>query len=197
MTDFYSTLALDEELPAVAGEQPRFYIVSRRKMAILYLATLGMYGIYWYYKNWACYNKHCPDAAQAGNGVWPIPRAIFSVFFTHDLFEKIKHHGRRSPLVAAWEHRSQATMLVILTLACNLLDRLSMREIGSPTTDILALLILLPILYTKLQAQEMINASCGDPTGETNASFSGANYAWTIIGSLWWGLILIGMRLPE
>lgn len=195
MTDFYSAGSIPEPLPLVADASARFYVVSRRKLAILYLATLGIYGLYWFYQNWARYNRHCPDAKQAGNGIWPIPRAIFSVFFTHDLFAKIHHHGRGSPFVAGWDHRPQATILVVLTLVSNGLNRLSMKEVGSPYTDILSLVLLLPLLNSLMQVQEMINASCRDPEGKTNAALGAANYAWIIGGALFWVLVIIGLLL--
>ncbi|MFC5458340.1 hypothetical protein [Massilia niabensis] len=196
MTDFHHAATLDEIDAIALEEEPLFYVVSKRKFVLLYLATLGMYGAYWFYKNWARYNKISPHASKAGNGVWPLPRAVFAVFFVHSLFAKIKAYGSVKLEVGAWQDRSHATVLVVLLLLSNGLDRAANKSLGSPTTDILALLILLPLAHQLLQAQEMINISCGDPQGSGNAAFSTANYAWMIAGGLLWCLILLSIVYP-
>ncbi len=55
----------------------RYFIVSRPKLAVLYLATLGLYLIYWFYGNW----RNFRDAT--GQKLWPVPRSIFYILFTH------------------------------------------------------------------------------------------------------------------
>ena len=38
-------------VPAVPGNAD-FYVVSLRKFYLLYIATLGGYVVYWFYRNW-------------------------------------------------------------------------------------------------------------------------------------------------
>lgn len=197
MTDFHYPASVDELDAPVADAAPRFYVVSPSKLTILYLATLGIYGLYWFYKHWANYNRNCPDAAPAGNRIWPVARALFSVFFTHDLLGKIKHHGRRHPEVANWSERPLATQMVILAIVSSMLNRASYRSIGSPLTDILSLLVLLPLLYQMLQVQRMVNLGCGDPEGRSNDAFTTANIVWTVLGGLFWCLVIAGLFLPD
>lgn len=123
-------------------------------------------------------------------------RAIFSFFFVHSLFRKIKLHGSGEPQVAAWSSGWHATLLVVLLIVSNALDRAAARNLGSPVTDILALLILAPLLYPFLHAQKMINISCNDPAGATNSQFTPANFAWIAFGSIVWCLVLLGMTMP-
>lgn len=197
MTDInYVSTAADAEA-AAGGDNALFYVVSTRKFLVLYLLTFGLYGVYWFYQNWARYNRNSPYAARAGNKLWPLPRAIFSVFFTHDLFRKIKTNAGLDPKVGAWSQKSDATFLVVLLLVSNMLDRAANKSLGSPVTDILSLLILLPLAHYLTRAQEMINICCRDPQGRTNAAFTAANYAWMVVGALLWVVVLIGLMLPE
>jgi hypothetical protein len=176
---------------------PTFYVVSRKKLAILYMATLGLYGVYWFYKNWSNYKHRTSDNSDFDRSIWPVARGIFSIFFTHALFREVKAYGRDKAKVAEWVNESQATMLVLLMFVANVLDRLSFRSVGSPYSDLASLVILIPVLSQLLGAQDMINTSCGDPDGTSNSRFTKANYAWIVVGLLIWVMAIVGMFLPN
>lgn len=174
-----------------------FYVVGRKKLAILFLATLGLYGFYWFYKNWSNYKHYISNDFNPDRSVWPAPRALFSVFFTHALFREVKAYGHDKAEVAGWNNGSQATKLVLIMILSSVLDRLSRKSIGSPYTDIASLVILAPWLAQLLDVQQMINISCGDRAGESNVRFTKANYAWITLGVIFWILIGIGLFLPD
>jgi hypothetical protein len=165
---------------ASSGQKPDFYVVSQKKFFILYIGTLGIYAIYWFYKNWKLYK----DAT--GSQLWPIPRAIFAVFFVHNLFGLIKEKITNKHGSFQWNHRSNATAVVVLIIISNLLDRLTMESVGSPYVDFLSLGILLPLAFSLYQAQAAINYSCDDPEGITNKKMTGMNYFWLAIGASLW-----------
>jgi hypothetical protein len=195
MTDFSNAITLEDIDTGVTDNPSMFYVVSQRKLVVLYILTLGMYGVYWFYQNWARYNRNAPTAQRAGNAIWALPRALFSVFFVHDLFAKVKAHGILNNEVGVWSTKPHATMMVMLLLVSNMLDRAANKDLGSPITDVLSLLILFPLAHQFALAQNMVNISCGDPHAEGNKKFTGANYAWIIFGSLAWLLILWTMLL--
>lgn len=180
------------DVPADADRAPAFYVVSPRKFTILYLATFSLYAIYWFYKNWANY-RDWRQATPADASIWPVPRAIFSIFFIHSLFRKVKHVGQHSAVVQAWGNTVHAWLLVAFMLVSSVLDRLSSKGIGSPITDIGSLVMLVPMLFAFLPAQRMINQACKDPGGTGNNQFSGANIAWVVLGCIMWLLALFGL----
>lgn len=196
MTDTHYVSTETDVEAAASDDGALFYVVSVRKFLVLYLFTFGLYGVYWFYQNWARYNRNSPYAARAGNKLWPLPRAVFSVFFIHDLFRKVKANAGLDPKVGAWSGKWEANFLVVLLLVSNMLDRAANKSLGSPVTDVLSLLILLPLAYHFTRAQEMINICCRDPQGRTNSAFSPANYAWIVGGALFWLVVLIGLMLP-
>lgn len=69
--------------PAQEVQTP-FFAVSVTKLVVLSFCTLGLYQIYWFYKNWKIIKE------QEQVHMMPFWRAIFSLFFCYDLFEKIK-----------------------------------------------------------------------------------------------------------
>jgi hypothetical protein len=193
----YAAPQVDLSKPTVEVGDRTFYVVSLRKFWILFVATLGMYQVYWFYKNWSRYK----EGASADNGIdgdiWPVPRAIFAVFFVHSLFREIAAHATTKQRLFDWRLESHATGLVVMMLASNVLSSMSNRSIGSPLTDILNLLILLPLLYSSYRAQWFINASCGDPQGNSNSQLTAANWAWIVAGGIFWLLIAASFFMPE
>jgi hypothetical protein len=194
-----SSQALAESLSHddVLYRPPTFYVVSRKKLVILYLATFGLYSVYWFYKNWSNYKHSTAPNFNPDREIWPAPRGLFSIFFIHALFGDIKLYGHAKAMVADWNAGSQATRLVLTMIVSNVLDRLSYRSIGSPYTDIASLLILAPLLSQFLSSQHMINVSCDDPDGESNSRFTTANYVWITLGVIWWIFVIIGFFLPD
>jgi hypothetical protein len=61
----------------------KFLKMTPSKLAIMSLATFGLYEVYWMYKNW----KAVKEAEKSD--VWPVPRAIFVLFFMYTLLQKM------------------------------------------------------------------------------------------------------------
>lgn len=175
------------------SETFEFYVVSKKKMILLFIMTLGIYQVYWFYMNWRLQKR------ATGEKVWPIPRAIFSVFFVHALFHAANHQRDRAPLpLPAWNHGRLATVLVLLLVVSQVMDRLVSKSIGYPVTDYVSLLLLCPVVACFALAQVRLNEACGDPLGESNSKFTAANYIWMVLGGLIWALVGVGLFVnPE
>lgn len=177
---------LDDNVHTAADDH--FYLVSPRKLMIMIFATAGLYLLYWNYKQWALHR----DAT--GDSVWPVPRAIFSVFFTHALFRNFSLHdasGKRG----GWDCDSYATPLV-LVMVINYI--LSWTSRGSLVMQLIAYLTIVPTALILKQVQAEVNARCGDPDGSSNDSFSTANIVWCVIGALIWLFALASLFIrPE
>lgn len=156
---------------------------------MLFVATVGLYAIYWFYKNWSL------QKIKTGSSVWPVMRGIFSIFFTHSLFKLIDNGLKEKQIDFRWDPRSMATLYVIATILSNIADRASYKGIGSPFTDILSIAILMAVGWALYQAQLAINTNCDDPSGEMNARFTWQNYIWIALGVIFWGLIFAGIFL--
>jgi hypothetical protein len=172
---------------------PMFYVVSKRKMAILYLSTFTLYTFYWFYKNWDLYKGRHPEASKFGTTIWPVPRAVFPMFFTHSLFAKVKAYGRGLAQVERWHSGWHASFAVVWMLLSEVIDSL----IGGYLGDVVSILAILPLLFFLLHAQGMVNAACGDVQGESNRRLSRANKAWIVIGALFWMAAIGNMLLSD
>lgn len=168
---------------------PAYYVVAKNKFLLLSISTLGIYFLYWMYKHWANQN------AANNEDLWPIPRAIFYIFFTHSLFKRIHTTLEEKGRSFAWSHFSMATVFVVFALLGNVLDRIQWNEamVENIMLSFLSLLTLAPMIWSGLQAQMAANLACDDPHGDQNADITPANTFWIIFGLLLWGLVLIGL----
>lgn len=165
----------------------QYYVVSPAKFSILHLSTFGLYQVYWFYKNWQKYKIY------NNTDIWPIPRGLFNIFFAHRLFENVQKTLNNDGKKFDWAPAGLATFYVLLAVTSNIFDRLAMKEIGSPATDLVSIVLFPAIYLILLRAQKAINTSQNDPEGNSNKKLTAANYIWIILGLALWGLVLLGL----
>lgn len=169
--------------------QPTFYVVSIPKFTILYIATLGFYELYWFYANWKRYRDH------TGEDLWPVPRAIFSIFFAHLLFSRIQEKLSQREINFGWVPGHVAALYVIFAVLSNVLDRVAAKEIWSPEADVLSLLFIVPVFYALLTAQKAVNLAEGSEAVATNDRLTWVNAVWIALGLLMWALTILGLLM--
>ena len=76
---------------------PDDYVVAKTKFWVLFVGTFSLYGVYWFYRQW--------DAQKERNGlnIWPIWRAVFSIFFTLLLTKRIDNHLLHNNVNYQWK----------------------------------------------------------------------------------------------
>jgi len=166
---------------------PDFYLVSPRKFLILFISTMGLYRIYWFYKHWACFAKANDE------DMIPFLRAIFSVFFTHSLFNYQNEYAKEVDAKHSWSADIAASLCVAAVIISNIADRLAGKEIGSPFSDFVSIVLMPLICWTMYRAQITANIACGDRTGKLNDRLTWLNYIWIILGVLVWLLVIVGL----
>ncbi len=177
--------SLAEQLDADSSS-PTLYVVSTPKFVSLFILTFGIYQIYWFYKNFS----HLK--AYEGSDIWPVPRAIFNIFFAHSLFNTVKMYQDDKEIRYSWSPDGIATLWVTLAVANRIFEKLISKEIGFPITDIIGFLLLIPLCFTLLKVQKVVNLVMGDPRGASNSHFTPWNIVWMILGVILWGLIAVG-----
>jgi hypothetical protein len=163
-----------------------FYVVSPVKFWLLMVGTFGLYSVFWFYKHWSLLNRR-------HGGYWPVPRAIFSIFFTHSLFAEIDHVLKRKQIEFHWSPAGMATLYVVSTIAMQISSRLASNGMISATADLLTNLLIIPMFAALHVAQRAANVAEGDPRGESNSRITGANIVWLLLGGCLWLLMLMGI----
>lgn len=171
-------------LQTAAQVTPEFYVIAERKLFILSVLSLGLYMYFWSFKHWSNYKK----ATQAD--IWPWARGLLCIFFVHKLYRRADHQIRITGRSYIFDFEQWATMLVVITVAAHIVDRLS-DHIESTAAVAVWLFISIPLrAYLMQKGQAMLNFAAGDADGSSNARFNVWNYLIMVPGAALWALML-------
>jgi hypothetical protein len=156
-----------------------WFVVGTAKLAVMSIATFGLYQVFWFYRHW----QRARDVGH--DDVWPAPRAFFAVIFAYPLFRDItdmaaaRGHARvPDPIVST-------IAFVGLTLSQALPNPLWLIALGS--------------VFALLPIQRAANAIALEaaPGTDPNTRFTGLNWVGIAVGGLVLLLALIGAMLPQ
>lgn len=173
-----------------------FFPVSEGKLMTLYILSFGLYGVYWFYKNWKLQEKFIDKK------IYPLWRAIFSIFFTHSLFKRIDLKASDLPKQHKFNANGLATFFVFAIVMSNLLDRLfantgAIISLPSNAVIIASLVLFFLSTYPLVRVQATVNRINNDMLGFLNNSYSLANYALIVFGGIFWLLVALGLLLDS
>jgi hypothetical protein len=115
--------------------------------------------------------------------MWPIARAIFSIFFAHSLFSEISEELRLKKIEYKWMAMLWATVYVLFTIVSNIFDRFVDQEAELAAIDFVAFVFWPVIMLSLARAQVAINISQDDPKGARNSQFTVYNFLWIALGA--------------
>ncbi len=164
---------LVDQDPDGIGE-PAYFPVGIPKLALMCLATFGLYEIYWFYRNW--------KAVERTHNVRLIAplRALFYPVTAYFLFQRIAAESQRLGI---------GSSLQIGALAIGVFVIASLARLPDPWW-LLALLSFLPLIPIQLVVNE-INQRVA-PAAPENSSFGAANIIALVLGGLLMVLVIIG-----
>ncbi len=169
------------------NQNPRFYIVSLRKFWILFVATFSFYTLYWFYKHWSNYRVYTRVK------LWPVARAVFPVFFTHSLFQKIDNAVKESEANHTWSPMAMASLYILATLFDMFSNLLTETRFSFPYDDFLFLVFIPFSGWALHNGQKAANLACADPSGQSNDQLTAINLIWIFAFGLAWLVLLIGL----
>lgn len=181
---------VDPQVEAASRITP-FYVVSTTKVAVLSIVTFGMYELYWFWRHW---KLHKIDRKL---DIWPVPRAVFSIFFAHALNREIDHRIQRNGERHRWSPGGWATLYVVTAIGNRLASRLPEDVFSAEMALLSAVAAVLSATASLFHAQRAANIASGDPQALSNNRFTAANWVWIVLGGLFWLLIGVGLMLPE
>ena len=170
----------------------KFFPVSEGKLITLYILSFGLYGIYWFYGNWKL------QQTSMDKKIYPVWRAIFSIFFVHSLFKCINQQASHLEHKHKFNANALATFFVITIVASNILDHLygNIQMPGNMSNNsiiITSLVLFILSIFPLLKVQATVNRINNDMLGYLNYKYSLANYVLILAGSFMWFLIALGL----
>jgi len=182
------TLEIDEQ------KTPEFFPVSEGKLITLYILSFGLYGFYWFYKNWQL------QKPKMEKKISPVLRATFSIFFTHSLFRRIDERAKDLKLDKkdTFNANNLATLFIGAVIVSNLLDRTSMNSgllVGMTSSKVIITSVILFLLstYPLVKVQATVNRINDDMLGYLNHKYSVWNYLLIALGVVFWLMMIMGL----
>ncbi len=171
---------------------PVFFPVSEGKLITLYILSFGLYGFYWFYKNWQL------QQARMNKKISPFLRAMFSIFFTHSLFRHINEKARLLEKKHQFNANMLATAFVGAVIVSNILDRISMNsgllaDMSSNKVIITSVILFLLSTYPLVKVQATVNRINNDILGYLNHKYSIWNYLLIVSGIIFWLMMAMGL----
>ena len=171
---------------------PEFFPVAEGKLITLYILSFGLYGVYWFYKNWKL------QQPKMDKKISPSLRAIFSIFFTHALFRRINERAGNLEQKHKFNANALATLFVGAVIISNLFDRVSMNTgiiagMTNSTVIISSVIIFILSAYPLVTVQATVNRINNDMLGYLNHKYSIWNYLLITLGAISW--LMFGMGL--
>lgn len=164
----------------------KYYNVSIPKLIILSVCTLGLYEIFWHYKNWKSIKE------QTGEDISPFWRAWFLIFTCHELFKRIGISSGEKGLSLVPSAGRLATLYILLLLFGYIGGRLN-NPIGN-VLWIVSLFTVVPLI----SVQKFINSynATKDPSYIINNRYGWESIVSIIVGGIFLILTIIGIFLP-
>jgi len=184
------TLSTSENIDPLEEKSTAFFPVSEGKLITLSILSFGLYGVYWFYKNWKLQQK------SMDKKIYPVWRAIFSILFTHSLFKRIDQHASHLESKHRFNANALATFFVAAIVISNIMERLTMNtslleSITSNTVLISSLALFLLSAYPLAKVQATVNRINDDMLGYLNYKYTMWNYVLIVFGVITW--LLVGM----
>jgi hypothetical protein len=166
---------------AGATAPARFFAVSPVKLVVMSICTLGLYQIFWFYRQWVHIKNHSEPL------IIPWARALFGIFWCYSCFEFIRNEERRLDVEPTLAAGPLAIGWIVVSLTWRLPE-------PSFLIGFLAPLLLIPV-------QQHINRinTLEAPDHDKNARFTGWNWLGVTLGGIFLLLIIVGLaqRTPR
>jgi hypothetical protein len=170
--------AIVADIPVEQSPEPPFFAVSVFKLTVMSVCTLGLYQIYWFYRNWRSIRER--DRSK----ILPPLRSIFAIFYCYPCFRRIRRESSEpyrstlaaGPLAGGWIIVQLISQIPVLGLV-----------------SLMSFVFLIPVQ----RAVNQLNAEVV-PSHDRNEVLTPANWGWIIVGSIFLLLAIVGTFLtPE
>lgn len=166
--------------------EPAFFVVAVPKLIVMTLFTSGLYGLFWYLRNWELYRQASRDR------IILVLRVLWPEMFLYALLNRVDRQIRISGRCYQWSPWWLACGFS-LTGVSAVYVAVMMLPMPGLASALAGLVVLSCMAMDRIQ--RAINFCEGDPQGEGNAQLTVVNWLWISMVTLGW-LVVDCFRLP-
>lgn len=156
-----------------------YFSASSLKLAVMCVCTLGLYEVFWFYKNWVLIKE------RSGTSIMPVWRSVFSPIWAYSCFKRIG-------LTAIEKQMNLSVPAGLLAVAYFVLNAFAVLK---NAYSLIALFTCIPLLFAN-NAATVINRHV-DGSFKQNSKFSIWNWLVIIPVGMLLILTLIGLVLQK
>jgi hypothetical protein len=171
------TSSVETDVPSTT--EVVFFTTSTFKLAVMSICTLGLYELYWFYKNWDFIEE------RTGQDISPLWRAFFAPLWAYSCFKHIKISAKENNVSGPIPIGLLAIVYLILQALWKLPDPYWLVSFMSFT-------VLIPFNSVALNINRHLISDF-----KNNETFSGWNWVAVVLGGLFFVLGLIVTFMPE
>lgn len=156
-----------------------WFMVGSTKLIVMSVVTIGLYEIYWIYKQWDAWRT------TTNRKINPVARAIFGFFSSYSLFKRVAESARSVGLHPQAAPGSLWVTFLLLSACAALPDPYWLITFFSAV----------PLVLVQRDATAVTLHH--SPGADANTRIKGSNWWAVILGGLFFILAVIGAFLPE
>jgi len=156
-----------------------FFTTSTFKLALMSICTLGIYELYWFYKNWVLIKE------RTESNIMPFWRAAFAPLWAYSCFKNIKNSADDNKVQEPLSIGLLAIMYFIFQALWRLPDPFWL-------VSTLSFILLIPANSVALKINKHLISDF-----KNNETFSSWNWVGVVLGGLFFVMSLIGTFMPE
>ena len=177
------------------AENLAWFPVGTRKLWVMSILSLGIYPVFWFERQFRFQKR------ARLNSTRPVWRAIFSVFFAHELFRSIEFTAAGSNIDRSWQASTMGGLFVASAIANRVLDRVSDKLLTGTAASVIAAIsiaMVAGLAYPIAQVQGTVNQILDrtNPGHDKNDRFTAWNWLVIALGALVLALATLGLVMP-
>ncbi len=176
---------MSTELVIPGPDEPIGFPISPLKLAVMHVATFGLYDIFWAWKNFASLSY------PSRNGFRRMIFALFLSLSLHGLLKRFKELGAQLGHNVDIRQNALAISFFLLVIISNIILR---AKDPALVHFLPGLLVVVPLYLSQSKINELHCAL--RPNIAVDAKFNVANIIGIVVGGIMWLLILVGSFLP-
>jgi hypothetical protein len=169
----------------IARDRPSCFPVSLLKLTVMSIVTLGIYQLYWFYKNWNLIKQ------RENLDIAPFWRAFFAYFFCYHCFSDIRAQAASLDLKSSLPAGPLAACWIITNIIPAMIGP-AMKLSDPFVVPLFSFVFILPVQALANRINARIT-----PDHDPNRRFTGWNWAGVAVGAIILTGIIHDLLLPK
>jgi hypothetical protein len=175
--------ALDDAPQHSKSAWGRYFVISPLKLALLSLATFGIFEIVWLVKQWRAVRE------QTGQRCSPLFRGLFAIFFINKLFSYIRGEVQNAGIATGTSVGALTAVFIAGSVVSSIAGRIDVGPVW-----LVGFVTILPLVQMQKEINQL--AVRESPDALQGLGDGVGAIVLLVLGAVWWCLVFVSFVLP-